>query len=164
MTDTTEQPIASRERVDAVRTDEWADVEPAETEASHAQRCFRVGGPVTLTDGQCPECGWSVANELARRERKHPERTAMRAKVAEQAAEIERLQSPDLMQNLEQWDILPGGTYEPAFANRLNAIGKRYQDACATIARVEALQVEWSHRGETVRSSRELTAALKGDS
>lgn len=34
----------------------------------------------------------------------------------------------------------------------------------ATLARVEALQVEWSHRGETVRSSRELAAALKGDS
>lgn len=35
-------------------------------ERAHSTRCWRVGGPVDLVRGVCPECGWSEAADIRR--------------------------------------------------------------------------------------------------
>lgn len=49
-------------------------------------------------------------------------------------AEIDRLRDPALLTNLEQWDILPGGTYAPAFRDRMERVGAMMRDTGNDIA------------------------------
>jgi len=43
-----------------------------------------------------------------------------------------------LIGNLEQWDILPGGTYEPAFIERMKAIDHHARDAVDRARKAES--------------------------
>lgn len=54
---------------------------------------------------------------------------ALAAITLAMADELERLRNPNLLMNLSEWDILPGGTYEPAFVDRMHAISAALGEA-----------------------------------
>lgn len=87
------------------------------------------------------------------------------------ATEVKRLSNPNLLKNLEEWDILPGGTYEPAFMARMGAISaslgeyqrlkeERAKERPALEKELEQLRGDVQHaRAETEAARREASSA-----
>jgi len=66
----------------------------------------------------------------------------------EARGERDRLQCDSLLRNLEQWDILPGGTYEPAFLERMRRIGARFVDVAEVEGERDLLRVKVKRLGD----------------